>query len=138
MAVKIRCSVCRKTVAAAPSAKSAQKVCCPECRKKRDRKLAGKRRRAAVVKYRAEELERKRAQRERERQRAALTAAQQGASWQDLGGCHAPGSRDNRAKLLRKITKIVDEDLVMSRARLHQEITQVILKTAAQGARAGP
>lgn len=112
MAVKIRCSVCRKTVVASPSAQDRQRVCCPTCRKERDRRLARKRRRADVVKYRVEAVERKRAQRarDRERQRAALTAEGDRASWQESGECHAPGSDDNRAALLKKIAKIVDED----------------------------
>jgi hypothetical protein len=136
MGVKIRCSVCRKTVEASPRAKGRQKVCCAECREERDRRLARKRRRAAVARFRAEEVERKRAQ--RERRRAALTAEQESAAWQEREKCHAPGSADNQPKILIKIAKIVDEDLKMSRARLRKEIAQVILKTAAQGARAGP
>lgn len=115
-------------------------MCCAACRQERDRRLARKRRRAEVANYRAGALERKRAQRarEREQQRAALTAEGERVSWQESGECHAPASAYNRPKLLVKIAKIVDDDLKMSRARLHQEIAQVILETAAQGARARP
>jgi hypothetical protein len=136
MAVKIRCSVCRKTVEASPRAKGRQKVCCAECRKERDRLLARKRRRAAVTRFRAEEVERKRAQ--RERQRAALTAELESASWQEAEKCHAPGSDDNRRNLFMKIARSVDRDLQMSRARLQQAIRQMGLEPAAQGARPGP
>ncbi len=136
MAVKIRCSVCRKTVEASPRAKGRQKVCCDECREERDRRLARKRRCAAVARFRAEEVERKRAQ--RERHRAALTAEQESASWQELEKCHAPASGDNQRKLFMKIAKFVDEDLKMSRARLHRAIHQMALEPAAQGVRVGP
>jgi hypothetical protein len=136
MAVKFRCSVCRRTAEASPTAKGEQRVCCAECRKKRDRMLARRRRRAALSSYRAEESERKRAQ--RERQRAALTPEPEGASWQAVQKCHAPPSDDNRRKLFNKIARTVDRGLEMSRARLRQQIKQAVWKSAEQEARAGP
>ena len=98
--------------------------------------LARMRRRAAVARFRAEEVERKRAQ--RERQRAVLTAEHERAPWQEFEKCHAPGSGDNHRNVFREIAKIVDRDLKMSRARLHRAIHQMALGPAVQGARAGP
>ena len=136
MAVKIRCSVCRKTVEASPGAKERQKVCGLECRKQRDRMLARKRRKAALVAYRAEEVGRKRAQ--RKRQRAVLTAERESALWQRGQKCHAPGSDDNRVQLFNKIAQTVDRGLEMSRARLRQEIRDAVLNSAAKETRAHP
>lgn len=139
MAVKIRCTECRQTVPAAATAKGAQRVCCKKCSNKRHQKLARRRRRARVQEYRADEVRRKRAQRERARERwRGLTCESESASCPKPVKCHAPGSADNQPKILIKIAKIVDEDLKMSRTRLRKEIAQVILKTAAQRSRAGP
>lgn len=144
MVVKIRCTECRQTVPAAPSAKGAQKVCSKACRKKRDRNLARKRRRAELQEYRQDEVRRKRAQRQREREERgqALTAEGESASRQTIGDCHAPGSASNLAEVLDKIDEIVEETFEMSRARLRRELEAMVLKTAAQSTtppvRAGP
>lgn len=131
---------------AVPSAKGAQKVCCKACRKRRNRKLARKRRRAQPKEYRQDEVLRKRAQRQREREEEsrprALTADPESASRQTLGVCHAPGSASNLAEVLDKIDKIVDETFAMSRARLRRELEAMVLKSASQSTtppvRAGP
>ncbi len=143
MVVKIRCTVCRTTVPAAPTAGDSQKVCGKECRKKRNRMLASKRRQARLAEYRQDEVKRKREQRAREKAaRRALTAGQESAARQDSQPCHAPGSVDNLPKVLAKVDQIVDEALAMSRARLRQELKRMILSPAAQSptapARAGP
>ncbi len=146
MGVKIRCTECRKTVPAAPSAKGKQRVCSQACRKKRNRKLARKRRRGELQEYRQDEVIRKRAQRRRERERKsrqrALTAEPESVSWQAGADCHAPGSTYNLAEVLHKVDKIVDETFAVSRARLRQELQAMVLETAAQSTvppvRAGP
>jgi len=143
MVVKIRCSVCGTTVAASPSAGSAQRVCGKACRKKRNRMLARKRRRARLLEYRQDELKRKREQRAREKAaRSALTAGQESASRQDFEPCHAPGSVGNLPEVLAKADQIVDKALAMSRARLREELERMILSAAGQSlvppARAGP
>lgn len=142
MVVKIRCSVCRTTVPASPSAGSAQKVCGKECRKKRNRMLARKRRQARLADYRQDEVKRKRDQRALEEARRALTASQESAARQDSEPCHAPGSARNRAKGGDKIDRILDEFWEVSRARLRQELERMILSAAVQSpappVRAGP
>ena len=146
MGVKIRCTECGKTVPAAPSAKAKQKVCSQACRKKRNRKLARKRRRAELQEYRQDEVRRKRAQRqrdrERERRQRGLTAESESASWQAEADCHAPGSTYNLSEVLQKVDEIVDETFAVSRARLRQELEAMVWKTAAQSTmppvRAGP
>jgi len=142
MAVKIRCTECGLTVPAAPSAKGVQKVCSKACRKKRNRKLARKRRQANQHEFRQDEVRRKRAQRERERDRRALTQEPESVSREASSQCHAPGSGCNPLKELDKIDKIVDAFFEVSRATLRQHLRVMLLKTAAQSsmppARAGP
>jgi len=143
MVVKIRCVVCRATVVACPTAGSAQKVCGAQCRKKRNRMLARKRRKAHLTDYRQDEVQRKRDQRAREKAaRRALTQGLQCAAWQDLERCHAPGSVGNLPEVLAKVDQIVDEALAMSRARLRRQLERMILSAAGQSsvppARAGP
>jgi len=142
MAVKIRCTECGRTVRAAPSAKSAQKVCGKACRKTRNRKLARKRRRANLQECRQDEVDRKRKQRELERDRRALTTEPESTSRETPSPRHAPVSTSNFAKHLSKVDKIVGEVFEMSRARLRQELEAMLSKSAAQPpmppARAGP
>lgn len=147
MALTIRCTECRQTVPAAPTAKGAQKVCGKDCRKKRNRKLARKRRRAQLSDYRRDERERKRRSRQAQRdrlaaQRAALTGESGSVSWTSSGDGHAPGSTGNMLKVLAKVGAIVDEAWAASRARLCKELEQVVRQQAAQSglppARAGP
>jgi hypothetical protein len=129
-------------VPAAPSAKGAQKVCCKACRKKRNRELARKRWHAHLQECRQDEVQRKRAQRERERDRRALTKEPESASREAPSQCHALGSSRNQVKELEKFDKIVDEFFELSRATLRQQLRVMLLKTAAQSpmppARAGP
>ena len=142
MVVKIRCTACGKTVPAAPSAGDSQKVCGQQCRKKRNRKLARKRRQARLADYRQDEVKRKREQRAREKARRALTVGQEAASRQDSEPCHAPASVDKVAKGRDKVDQILDDFWEVSRARLREEIERVILSAAVQSpappARAGP
>lgn len=142
MAVKIRCTECGVTVLAVPSAKGAQKVCSKACRKERNLKLARKRRRAHLQEFRQDEVRRKRAQRERERDRAALTQEAKSVSRETPSQCHAPGSSCNSLKDCEKIDKFVDHFFEVSRASLRQHLRVMLLKTAAQSpmppARAGP
>jgi len=142
MAVKVRCTECGVTVLAAPSAKGAQRVCSKACRKTRNRRLARKRRRAHLQEFRQDEVRRKRAQRERERDRGALTREPRSVSREAPSQCHAPGSSCNQSKQLDKIDKFVDDFFEVSRASLRQQLRVMLLKTAAQSsmppARAGP
>ena len=143
MVVKIRCSVCGKTVVAARTAGDCQKVCGKECRRKRNRMLARKRRRAQLSHYQQDEVRRKREQRARQKEeRRPLTAGQESAACPGSTGCHAPGSADNLPKVLAKVDQIMDEAWAMSRARFRKELEQMILSAAAQSqappARAGP
>jgi hypothetical protein len=143
MVVKIRCTACGKTVAAARTAGARQKVCGKQCRSKRKRKLARKRRQARVVEYRQDEARRKREQ--RARQKAAgrpLTAGPERASRQGSEPCHAPASAANMPDLGDKVDHVLDAFWQVSRARLREDIERMILPTAGKRpmppARAGP
>ena len=60
-----RCSECRVRIVAAATAKATERVCGPECRKRRRARLARRRRRADAEGFRADERKRQRARRQR-------------------------------------------------------------------------
>jgi len=143
MVVKIRCTVCGKTVPASRTAGDCQKVCGKECRKKRNRTLARRRRQARLKEYREDEVRRKREQRVRQRAaRRPLTGGQKSAACAGSERCHAQGSADNLPEVLAKVDQILDEAWAMSRARFRKELEHMFLPAAAQPqgppARAGP
>ncbi len=118
-------------------------MCGKECRKKRNRSLARKRRQAKLADYRQDEVRRKREQRARQKaQRRPLTDAPESAACAGSERCHAQGSVDNLPKVLAKVDQIMDEAWAVSRARFRKELQQMILSEAAQSqappARAGP
>jgi len=143
MVVKIRCTVCGKTVPASRTAGDCQKVCGKECRRKRNRMLARKRRQARLEEYRQDEVRRKRDQRARQKAaRRLLTGGEESAACAGSERCHAQGSVDNLPKVLAKVDQILDEAWAMSRARFRGELERMILSAAAPSrappARAGP
>ena len=105
-----RCSECRKSFVAAPSARTTQRVCGTTCRARRDRKLARGRRRAELVDARVDE--RARQQRRRERRAA--------------GKCHAPPSARKPSELQVEILQSVDRALTLSRATLAVELRELM------------
>jgi len=147
MAQSIRCTECRTWTPASPTAEGKQKVCCQACRKRRNRKLARKRRRCNLEECRQDERDRKRRSREVQRTRKTeqmpgLRDERDPASWTESRACHAPGSADNLAKVMAKVDQIMDEVWAMSRARFRRELARTSTKSAAQSAlppaRAGP
>jgi hypothetical protein len=120
-----------------PRAQSTQRVCGPECRAARDRKLARARRRREVDDYRADECKRQRERRKAlvvqasEARAAQARAAQAQAT--EFGatearaaeggaGCHAPPSASKPAKSLEDLVRFVDRWLEASRASLLRDL----------------
>jgi hypothetical protein len=111
-----------------PQAQSTQRVCGPECRVARDRKLARARRRREVEAYRADERGRQQERRAAQAARAAETCTAQGeAATPEAaqaraaaagGGCHAPPSASKPSESLEEVVRFVDRRLEASRASL--------------------
>jgi hypothetical protein len=128
MATRRRCTECRCVFTPSPRAQSTQRVCGPECRAARDRKLARARRRREVDAYRADERGRQQERRAAQAARAAeVRAGQAEAATPDAaqaravtagGGCHAPPSASNPSESLDEIVRFVDRRLEVSRASL--------------------
>jgi hypothetical protein len=102
MVARRRWTECRRTYTPAVTARSCQRVCSPECRHDRDRKLARSRRRRDLDEHRA-------ADRERQKEWRAGRAA---------SGCHAPPSGRKRSEWPREIIETVDRLFQQSRATL--------------------
>jgi len=85
MVTRRRCSECRCRLTPSPRARTTQRVCGAACRVARDRKLARRRRRKEIADYRADQLDRQQAVRDK-RARAKREAAEVGAPR------HAPAS----------------------------------------------
>ena len=132
-----RCSECRARLVPAVTAKTTQRVCGPECRKRRRARLARRRRRADPEGYRRDERERQRAQRQRRR-------ATQAPEWQSCRGspepsvgdcsgngreaCHAPASTRKCWNLQQEVLEIVDGLLRVSRATFEREQARIARK----------
>jgi hypothetical protein len=91
-----------------------QRVCGEDCRRARRRELARRRRAADLDGYRADEVERQRAHRAKARD-ARIT-----------GGCHAPASRPNLAKVQPDVARFVDRALALSRTSLLRDLRQIV------------
>jgi hypothetical protein len=109
-----RCTECRKWFTPAVTATLHQRVCGPECRRRRRAKLARARRGSAVEEYREDERERQRKRRE-------------GAP---PGTCHEPASGGKAAELLGKMQRIVDGVVRLSRATFEREIRRIVRESA--------
>src|SRR5260221_10484332 len=114
MAASRRCTECRTTFTAEPSARDTQRVCGERCRKARDRRLARVRRRRDRDDARADE---------RERQRASRRARAE-------GGCHAPPSPRKCPLSDREVRQFVDRALDRSRATLERDLRGLLLRLA--------
>ena len=106
-----RCTECRKSFVAAPSAKTSQRVCSLACRKARDRSQARARRRRELEAARAEERLRQRACRER---RASCE------------GGHAGPSSPKRSISRMEMGLVVDRLLALSRASLMRDLPRIL------------
>ena len=147
MVESIRCTECRKWALASPTTKGGQKVCGKACRKRRNNKLARRRRRENLGEYRLDDRDRKRRSRQSQRagkteQMPGLTPQRECESWTGSLACHAPGSPDNLAEVMEKLGQILDDALAMSRARFRRQLGRMRAKGAVQcavpPARAGP
>src|SRR5271170_4924183 len=114
MAASRRCTECRATFTAEPSAHSTQRVCGGGCRRARDRKLARVRRRRDRDDARADE---------RERQRTSRRARAE-------GGCHAPPSSRKCPLSNKEVRQFVDRALERSRATLVRDLRGILLRFA--------
>jgi hypothetical protein len=114
MAASRRCTECRATFTAEPTAQSTQRVCGGACRKARDRKLARVRRRRDRDDARADE---------RERQRTSRKARAE-------GGCHAPASSRKCPLSSKEVRQFVDRASERSRATLVRELRSFLLRFA--------
>jgi hypothetical protein len=114
MAASRRCTECRTTFTAEPSAHATQRVCGEVCRKARDRKLARVRRRRDRDDARADE---------RERQRTSRKARAEGE-------CHAPPSIRKCPLSNEEVRQFVDRALERSRATLVRDLRGILLRFA--------
>ena len=110
MAASRRCTECRTTFAAEPSAHATQRVCGEVCRKARDRKLARVRRRRDRDDARADERERQRTSRKARAER----------------GCHAPPSSRKSPLSNKEVRQFVDRALERSRATLVRDLRRIL------------
>lgn len=120
-----RCSECRRTFTPSVRAISSQKVCSAECRHRRDRKLARRRR--------IEELEAHRED-ERVRQRAHRAKRRGGA---ECAHGHAPASGRKQLDLQAKVVIFVDRALARSRASLLRDLPEILLRESESLANTG-
>jgi hypothetical protein len=115
-----RCTECRAWFRTASSAQETQKVCGPQCRRRRRRRLARRRRSRRVQDYRVDERNRQRQCRERRR----------GATTPPLAtgppGCHAPASASKCADFVAKMLESWDRAVAMSRASLERRIPIIL------------
>jgi hypothetical protein len=106
-----RCSECRKSFEAAPSADEMQQVCGVVCRARRDRKLARARRCADLDDARTGERRRQRLNRVR---KAAAS------------GCHAVPSQRKPMESWEEVMRSVDRALALSRGSLVRDLGEMI------------
>lgn len=115
-----RCAQCRKRFQPKPSARAAQKVCGPECRRLRDNSLA--RRRRALDLDAAREDERLRQHKHRS---AVPDGSQPPLAPSATPSCHTPPFDANLVKLQRKMLEVWDDELALSRARLQRRFRSI-------------
>jgi hypothetical protein len=118
MVTRRRCSECGCRFNPSPRARTTQRVCGAACRVARDRKLARRRRRKEIADYRADELDRQQAVRDK-RARAKREAAEVGAPR------HAPASAAKSAKLPDEFARFVDRAVEASRATLLRDLSRI-------------
>lgn len=119
--VRRRCTVCRKWVFPAASARETQLVCCEECRRERDRALARARRTRELERYRAEECERQRKCRRARRERLGV-----GPARVRVTECHAPPSVAKSLETQEKVLETWDRLVALSRATLEQQLGEIL------------
>jgi hypothetical protein len=119
MVTRRRCSECGGGYTPSPRAGSRQRVCGPECRASRDRKLARGRRRRDVDAYRADERVRQRASRD---SRAKARAAASGAP------CHGPPSAPKSSELPEEVVRFLDRAFEASRASMLHDLRREWLR----------
>jgi hypothetical protein len=143
-AERCRCTECRQWFDAALSARGTQKVCSAECRIKRRRKLARRRRWAHVQEARVDERERKRdwrAKRRLAKDRAPgpsatpvtkpCTEPARDPPAEPVG--HAPPSLANDREILGKVLECWDRESARSRATLARRITAILRRSSLEG-----
>ena len=114
-----RCAACRQWYRPAASAVRHQKTCSPECRARRRRWTARKRREADIHEYRVTERERQRAC--RAAKRSKLTRSQEVSR---AGFC--PQVTELEEVVFRKWDKLIS----VSRASLRREFRAILARTA--------
>lgn len=125
MATCLRCSECRKTFTPSTTTGARQKVCGPECRRRRDRRLARRRRLNELTEYREDE---------RRRQRVHRAKGREGSQGPV---CHAPASGCKLLDLREKVVVFVDRALARSRASLLRDLAEVMPEASDLLARTG-
>ena len=110
-----RCSECRKSFEAEPSAVATQRVCGAGCGARRERKLARARRRADLDEARAAESRRQRVSRVRR-----VVAS----------GCHAVPSQRKALGSREEVMRSVDRALALSRGSLAADLGEIVWQLA--------
>ena len=114
MSQRRRCTECRKWFVPKPTAVGHQRVCGPQCRSLRRRKLARGRRREDLDEQRTDE---------RLRQRKHRDASK-------CAGRHAPASDGKYAELLAQLRQIVDDAARLSRAAFERDARRILRRSA--------
>lgn len=122
-----RCTACRQWYRPAASAVRHQKSCSPECRARRRRWTARKRREADIHEYRVAERERQRACRAAKRSKPTRSQKVSRAG-------PSPQVIELEAVVLEKWDKL----LGASRASLRRELRAILARAARNGPLAGP
>lgn len=89
-------------------------MCGPECRRRRDRKLARRRRQDELTEYREDERRRQRVHRAKRREESVGSV------------CHAPASDCKLLDLREKVVVFVDRALARSRASLLRDLAEIM------------
>jgi hypothetical protein len=118
MRARRRCTECRCWFVPCGSATHSQKVCSQTCRRKRQRKLARRRRRADLEGFRAEERVRQQVHRERLRDERLIEADEPAVSRATLS---AP-----EAVLRDQIVESWDRQLLLSRATFARRVSLLL------------
>ena len=121
-----RCTECRHWYHAVPSAHSTQKVCGPECRARRRRRLARERRLEHVQDARVEERERQRQCRARRRNAGKAREGATEKTGPPVRDGHAPPSNANYREVMGKVLDLWDKEVARSRASLAREIGVIL------------
>ncbi len=131
-----RCSECRARLVPAATARATQRVCGPECRKRRRARQARRRRYADREASRADERERQKLHRERRRAGQAPQWPCRGSPELSAGACSGSGheachwlaSARKCRNLQREVLEIVNRSLRVSRATFEREQARIARK----------